>query len=147
MTVLAVTIDDRPVLGPPRAAAGDWAALRRVLAEAVLLQDEAELLLRRLPERPDPSEVARPFGRLKGRFADLRTALPDPGDPELDGHVAVARQVLDHHLLLLHTAQQLLSGAQKCAALDERLDDAGGLGAPAERLEELRRVVSLPAGR
>ena len=144
MTLLAVTVDDRPVAGPPRATAADWALLRRIVAEAVLLQDDAEELLIGLRRRPDPSEVARPCGRLKCRFAELRTELPEGADPELERFTAAVRQVLDHHLLMLHTSVGLLSAGQRNDRLDARLDDIDGLGNPARRLDALRR--ELPPG-
>jgi hypothetical protein len=125
--------------GPPHATPPDaWAALRRTVAEAVILQDAAEDLLADLRLRPDPSELARPCGRLKGRFVELREALPLDGDPEVERYAGALRQVLDHHVLLLKTSLGLLAGAQRCEALDERLDDVDGLGAQGRRLEAIR---------
>jgi hypothetical protein len=141
--VISVAVDDRPVFGTPRATAADWDALRRLVAEALLLQDSAEELIRSLRARPDPSEVARPGGRLKSRFFALLTALPDEGDPELVALAQAVRQVLDHHLLMLITSLDLLAAAQLREVLDHRLDDCTGLGDPARRLEALRLELML----
>ncbi len=123
---------------PQPARADDWAALRRAVAEAVIHQDAAEELLADLRLRPDPADLARPCGRLKGRFVELREALPAGADPELARVTSALGQVLDHHVLLLKTSLGLLAGAQRCPALDERLDDVDGLGAQGRRLEAIR---------
>src|SRR4051812_33838074 len=84
VTVLSVRVDDRA--GPVSSSSADaeWAALRRIVAETVILQDSADQLLAGLRDRPDPADVAAPCGRLKGRFVELREALPFCGEPDVD---------------------------------------------------------------
>jgi hypothetical protein len=119
----------------------DWAALRLLLAEAVLLQDSAEELLERVRERPDPADLALPYSRLKRRFAELRETLPPSEDPQLDRYCMALREIFDHHELLLKMSFGLLAGAERCPALDARLDDHDGLGNPGRRLEAIRAEV------
>jgi hypothetical protein len=118
-----------------------WTKLRRVVAEALILQDAAEELLLRIHDRPDPAELARPWGRISRRFVELRAAVPPCGDPELDGYTGALRQILDHHALLLRTSLGLLAGAARSELLDARLDDVDGFGAPGQRLEALRAAL------
>jgi hypothetical protein len=140
-TVLTLVLGDRPVPAATSASDAAWAALRRLLAEALILQDAAEELLLGLRARPDVAEVARPCGRLKGRFAELRDAMPCCGDPEMDRYTAALRQILDHHVLLLKTSLGFLAGEARSERLGERLDTIDGLGAPARRLEAIRAEI------
>jgi hypothetical protein len=123
-----------------RAAVSDavWTGLRQTVAEALILQDAAELVLASLRDRPDPADAARSCGRLTRRFAELREALPSGLDPELDRYTGALEQVLDHHVLMLKTSVGLLAGAARSERLAERLDAVDGLGGPAERLEAIR---------
>src|SRR3954454_2913073 len=122
----------------PPAVATDWAGLRRLLAEAVILQDAADELLARMRERPDPSVLAGPCGRITERFAALRATLPERGV-----YTGPLRQIFDHHILLLKSSLGLLAGAQRSPLLDARVDEIGALGAPARRLEAIRQVLLL----
>src|SRR4051812_32736101 len=100
VTVIRVTVDDHAGV-PARTREPvelQWAALRRVVAEILIRQDEAEALLNSFRQRPDLSEVAAPCGRLRGRFVELREALPESQDPEIERHVRALRQILDHHV-------------------------------------------------
>jgi hypothetical protein len=130
---------------PAEATAAAWASLRRLVAEALILQDDAEELLRSLRSRPDPADVARPCGRLNRRFVELREAMPSCGDPEMDRYTTALQQILDHHVLLLKTSLGFLAGEARCAVLGERLDTLDGLGAPAHRLEAIRAQIILRA--
>src|SRR4051794_22213542 len=115
-----------------------WTALRRTVAEALILQDAAERLLVALRDRPDPADAARSCGRLTRRFAELREELPSGRDPEIDVCTGALEQVLDHHVLLLKTSLGFLAGAARSERLAERLDAVDGLGHPARRLEAIR---------
>ena len=115
-----------------------WARLRRIAAEALILQDAAEALLMRLPYRPELSEVARPGGRLKARFLELRDELPASGDPEVDRYSTALGQILTHHVLMLKASIDLLVCERGSERLADALAKVDGLGAAAERLELLR---------
>lgn len=140
-TVVGVVTDDFALTATTAACDADWARLRRLVAEALILQDAAEELLMSFRDRPDPADVARPCGRLKVRFVELREAMAACGDPEMDCYTAALRQILSHHVLLLKTSLGLLAGAQRSELLDERLDEIEGLGAPARRLEAIRAQI------
>ena len=122
----------------PSTSEAAWAALRRTVAEALILQDAAEDLLVALRDRPDPADAARSCGRLTRRFAELREELPSGRDSEIDLCTGALQQVLDHHILLLKTSLGFLSGAARSERLAERLDAVDGLGHPARRLEAIR---------
>jgi hypothetical protein len=127
---------------PPARREADWASLRLLLAEAVILQDSAVELLERVQERPDPADLALPYGRLKRRFAELREeALRPSRDPALDRYNDALREIFDHHELLLKMSLTLLAGAEHSEALDARLDCGDGLGNPGRRLEAIRAEV------
>jgi hypothetical protein len=121
----------------PVAVAVDWPALRRLLAEAVILQDAADELLGQMRGRPDPAVLAASCGRITERFAELREMVPEADHVDWRS----LRQIFDHHILLLKTSLGLLAGAASSPVLDARLDDIDGLGAPARRLEAIRRDI------
>src|SRR3954454_14756335 len=131
VTVVRVSMDERTAYARPRPdPRSAWKVVRRVVAEALILQDEAEALLDSFRRRPDRGEGAEACGRLRFRFVTLHKELPEAGVPDIDRLTAALRQVLDHHVLMLKTSQQLLAGAALSDALDARLDDIDGLGAP-----------------
>jgi len=70
---------DCPRGARPFTSKAAWSALRRTVAEALILQAAAEDLL-----VPDPADAARACGRLARRFAELREDLPSGRDPEID---------------------------------------------------------------
>ena len=111
--------------------------LRAVVAEALILQDDAEALLLSLRERPTLREVAPPGRQLRSRFVELREALPAPADPALERHCAAVRAILHHHVLLLKTSLGFLAAEGCCERFAEELDGIQGLGAPARRLESI----------
>jgi hypothetical protein len=143
VSVRHVLAQDCPPRAPTPASDDAWAALRRLLAEALILQDSAEELVINLRKRPDPADVARPCGRLNGRFVQMRDAMPPCGDPEMDRYTAELRQILDHHILFLKTSLGFLAGEGRCELLAERLDALDGLGGPAQRLEAIRAEILL----
>jgi len=139
-TVVAVVVEDQA----PAATAdheAEWASLRVLVAEALILQDAAEDLLMGLRARPESSIVARPCGRINGRFVELREALPSCGDPEMDRHTRALRQIFDHHVLLLKPSLGFLAGEARSERLPARLGSIEGLGAPARRLESIRSEI------
>ena len=141
VTVLAIVTEDRPRRDTTGASDAAWAALRRLVAEALILQDAAEELLIDLRNRPEPADVARVCGRLNGRFVELREAMPSCGDPEMDFYTEALRKILEHHILLLKTSLGFLAGEARSALLSERIDTIDGLGAPAARLEAIRAEI------
>jgi hypothetical protein len=140
VTVLA---DDDP--GAARRAAArdaDLRLLRRIAAEATIVQDDAEALLVAVRGRGPLAELAPRGGELSSRFVALEATLPRPGDPVLAAHAAALREVLRHHALVLSTTMGLLAVAWRSARLEEELDKVGGLGRQAERLDALRAELN-----
>ena len=91
---------DRSLGARPSTSEAAWTALRRTVAEALILQDAAEDLLVAMRDRPDPADAARSCGRLTRCFAELREELPSGRDPEIDLCTGALQQVLDHHVLV-----------------------------------------------
>jgi hypothetical protein len=118
-----------------------WRRLRRTLAEAVILQDAAEEILADVRDRPMLGEVAPPCGRLKSRFVRLAEELPSVGDPLMDAYTAELRPILEHHVLMLKAALDLLACAWPSERLCEEMDRIDGLGLPARRLESIREEI------
>lgn len=113
-------------------------ALRRIAAEGVILQDEAEALLEGIRRREPLAELSPRGGPLVSRFVELRKALPPTSDAELRRHVEALRMVFDHHAMLLSSALELLAHDWRGARIEEQLDRIDGLGAPALWLEDVR---------
>ena len=87
-----------------------WETLRRIVAEAVIRQDEAENLLAGIREREPLATLAPRGGRLVSRFVALRADLPHLEDAALRRHVSVLEKVFDHHALMLTSSLDLLAG-------------------------------------
>jgi hypothetical protein len=130
-------------LTPAETRAAELALLRRIAAEAVILQDDAEQLLRRVRAR-EPLAVLAPLGgRLTSRFVALARTLPASNDPEVQRYCARLREVLDHHALMLSASLDLLAVAWRSERLEDELDRISGLGRPAGWLEDIRSALAL----
>lgn len=119
------------------------ATLHRVVAEAVIWQDEAEELLQAIRTRAPLADVVPRARRLKERFTALRAELPEVRDGQLRRQIATVRSVLDHHAKLLARALDLLRvdrrpGRGGSAAVSDELDGLTGLGEPAAWLDAVR---------
>jgi hypothetical protein len=137
--VTAVVVEDDVAHHEARARA--WKALRRIVAEALILQDAAEERLIELRDERNLAEVAPPIGDLVGRLVALREALPSCGDPAMDRHTDALRTILDHHVLMLDSSLALLAAEWRSERLGEQLDRIDGLGPPARRLERVRAEI------
>jgi hypothetical protein len=129
------------VLADEDGPSGRDAALRmltRIAAEAVILQDEAEELLREVSRRGELAVLAPRGGRLTSRFCALAAALPASRDPLIQQYDARLREVLDHHALMVSTSLDLLAVAWRSERLEHELDGIAGLGRPARWLEDIR---------
>jgi hypothetical protein len=132
--VRAVVIEDHP----PRTRDADLRALTRIAAEAVILQDDAEQLLREVRDRGELCALAPRGGRLTSRFCALALSLPASRDPLVQHYSARLREVLNHHALMLTASLDLLAVAWRSERLEEQLDRISGLGRPARWLEDIR---------
>ena len=136
-----ILVDDEPTLA--ELAAGELALLRRIAAEAVILQDEAEALLRDVRARGPLAQLAPRGGRLASRFVALAQALPVSDDPAVQRYGARLREILDHHALMMTASLELLAVAWRSERLEEELDRLVGLGRPAEWLDDIRAALLL----
>jgi hypothetical protein len=149
VSVLAVDVDDDGRGHAERAAAREraWRELRRIVAEAVIWQDAAEEVLHGISRREPLAELAPRGGPLVRRFCELRARLPESDDVELRRITDVLGPVLDHHALMLSSSLDMLAVDWRSERLVEELERIKGLGAPAQRLEEIYATLASPAGR
>jgi hypothetical protein len=111
--------------------------LRRIVAEAVVLQDKAVELLADIRRREPLAELAPRGGPLARRFFELRRTLPPPADLEMARQCETASAVLDHHGTVITYALELLAMDWRSHAIVAQLERLDGLGEPAERLDAL----------
>jgi hypothetical protein len=116
----------------------ELALLRRIAAEALILQDDAEELLRAIRAREPLAQLAPRGGRLSSRFVALSTSLPVSQDPCVREYAGRLHEILDHHTLMLSASLDLLAVAWRSERLEDEIDRISGLGRPARWLEDLR---------
>jgi hypothetical protein len=122
---------------PPDVRRDRRAQLLRIVAEAVVLQDQAVELLGAISRREPLSELARRGGPLARRFFELRRQLPPAGDRGMARQCEAAGVVLDHHGTVITYALELLAMEWRSHAIVAQLERLDGLGEPAERLDAL----------
>jgi hypothetical protein len=114
------------------------AAMRRIVAEAVILQDEAEAVVRGAQAREGLGFLAPRGGPLVRRFFGLRDLLPkaceDPTDEDIRRRLDA---ILHHHALAVWVALDLLACEWRSERIARQLDALDGLGEPAVELDQL----------
>ena len=124
--------------GPTGAPSDPRAAMRRIAAEAVILQDEADSVIRGARAREGLGFLAPRGGPLVRRFFGLRDLLPtacdDPADEERRRQLDA---ILHHHALAVWVALDLLAYEWRSEKIARQLDALDGLGAPAVQLDQL----------
>ena len=133
--VVVLADADADTGAPPRR--DRQAQLRRIVAEAVVLQDQAAEVLADIRDQEPLAEMASRGGPLARRFFELRRQLPAPADREMARQCETASVVLDHHGTLIVQALELLAGSWRSPAVVAQLERLGGLGTPADRLDAL----------
>jgi hypothetical protein len=125
-------------IGRPDPLSNPRAAMRRIVAEAVILQDEAESVLRGAQAREGLGFLAPRGGPLVRRFFGLRDLLPracdDPADEDLRRRLDA---ILHHHALAVWVALDLLACEWRSERIARQLDALNGLGEPAVELDQL----------
>jgi hypothetical protein len=126
--------------GPPSDPRG---VMRRIAAEAVILQDEAEAVIRGARAREGLGFLAPRGGPLVRRFFSLRDLLPracdDPADEERRRQLDA---ILHHHALAVWVALDLLAYEWRSERIARQLDALDGLGHPAVQLDQLYAELS-----
>ena len=118
-------------------------SLRRIAAEAVILQDEAEDVLRGVRARKALGELAPRGGPVVRRFFALRDSLPARcEDPEDERIRKILDVTLHHHAMVLSTALEFLAVEWRSDQVSRQLDGFDGLGAPARALDEVYATLS-----
>jgi hypothetical protein len=137
---------DHPQIGGVDPPSDPRAAMRRIAAEAVILQDEAEAVVRGARAREGLGYLAPRGGPLVRRFFGLRDLLPRACEDPTDE--AVRRQldaILHHHALAVWVALDLLACEWRSEKIGRQLDVLDGLGEPAAQLEELYAELAHPS--
>jgi hypothetical protein len=118
-------------------------AMRRIAAEAVILQDEAEAVVRGARAREGLGFLAPRGGPLVRRFFVLRDSLPktceSPADEELRRQLDA---ILHHHALAVWVAMDLLACEWRSERIADQLDALDGLGEPAVQLDQLYAALA-----
>lgn len=132
-----VLIDSLPTPAEPPPS------LRRIAAEAVILQDEAEDVLRGVRARKALGELAPRGGPVVRRFFALRDSLPAHCDDPEDERIRTVLDItLHHHAMVLATALEFLALEWRSDQIARQLDGFDGLGAPARALDEVYATLS-----
>jgi hypothetical protein len=153
-SVSRVVVTDATGAGRDAAAAVEEAraALRRIIAEALLMQDFAEDILEGVHAQRPLDELGRPGQVLVDRFAALKGQLPrGTGDPQLERRREVVARVLDHHAMMLAAALDLTAVSTRSERSGQQLERIDGLGAPAQWLRSVaaeldEEVEAAPVG-
>lgn len=122
------------------------ALLRRVAAEALILQDEAEAVLAGIADGDQLGIAAPRGGPLIRRFFALSDELPRVvAQPRQRQLAESLRTILIHHAMQLSTALDFLAVSWRSDLIARQVAQMGGLGEPAELLEayyrELREIA------
>ena len=141
----AVLIDAPPSTASPARSAADRAALRRVAAEAVILQDRAEAVLVMVRTHGHLGIIAPLGGPLVRRFFSLREELPescaDPDDERLRRVLDVA---LHSHALVVAMSMDLLAYEWRSPRLLDVVSRIEGLGAAGVALDAAYAELAHP---
>jgi hypothetical protein len=117
--------------------------MRRIAAEALILQDEAEAVVRGARAREGLGFLAPRGGPLVRRFFGLRDLLPkscqDPAEEEVRRQLDA---ILHHHALAVRVALDLLAYEWRSEKIGRQLDALDGLGEPAAHLDQLYAELS-----
>ena len=124
----------------------DPAALLRIAAEALILQDEAEAVLAAVGRREHLGIVAPRGGPLVYRFFVLRDRLADErstdeAQPQLTRLANMLDTILYHHAMQVSTALDFLAVEWRSPEMAHQVATINGLGAPAELLEGIYREL------
>ena len=114
--------------------------MRRIAAEALIVQDEAEAVLAMIARSEPLGRVAPQGGPLVRRFFALDDELPPPIDcRELDDRRIrdALHTILTHHAMQVATALDFLAVSWRSERLADQTSRISGLGEPAEILEDL----------
>jgi len=117
--------------------------LRRIAAEALILQDEAEAVLTSVRQHEHLGYVAPRGGPLVRRFFALRDELPRRSlGGELARLAATLDTVLLHHAMQVATALEFLAVEGRSDSMRRQVELIGGLGEPGVLLEDAYRQLS-----
>jgi hypothetical protein len=122
--------------------AAERAQLLRIVAEALILQDEAEDVLAAVARHEHLGIVAKRGGPVGRRFLTLQEQLPIRCvDPRLDRLRVTLHTILYHHAMQVATALEFLAVAGRSEQLTRQVSHWGNLGTPARQLEEVYREL------
>lgn len=123
---------------PAEEQADQHMTLRRIAAEAVILQDEAEAVIAGIRARQSLGYLAPRAGPVVRRFFALRDWLPRwCADPDDERRRAILDVTFHHHAMALATALEFSALEWRSPEIARQIDALDGLGPPARRLDEV----------
>jgi hypothetical protein len=132
-----------PSRTPAEERADQRATLRRIVAEAVILQDEAESVIAGIRARQSLGVLAPRGGPVVRRFFALRDRLPGRcADPEDERMRAILDVTFHHHAMALATALEFCALEWRSPEIARQVDAMDGLGPPARRLDEVYAALN-----
>lgn len=109
-----------------------------IVAEALILQDDAESVLAAVGRHEHLGLLAPRGGPLVHRFFQLRDRMPRHElDPPTARRTAQLDTILLHHAMQVVTALEFLAAEGRSERMAAHVSGIRGLGAPAELLEEI----------
>ncbi len=116
--------------------------LRRIAAEALILQDDAESVLAGIAHGDQLGVAAPRSGPLIRRFFALSDELPGVcSEPRQQQLSEALRTILIHHAMQLSTALDFLAVSWRSERLAQHVGRLSGLGKPAVLLEDYYREL------
>ncbi len=141
-----VVLTDAAARPEPPAPADHRGVLRRTAAEAVILQDRAEGLLREIRRHGHLGSIAPRGGPLVRRFFSLRDELPRSCEDEDDERLRHVLDVCLHsHAMLLSMSMDLLAYEWRSPRLADAVGRIEGLGPAAVALDAAYAELSAGA--
>ena len=128
---------------PTAAAESPRERLRRIVREALTLQDEAAGLIAPICRDEPLRELALRGGPVISRFEALRRELPAKDDTALGRLAVVLDTVLDHHAMLVNRALDTLAVNRRSQAMRDELHTFEGMGHMAELLEDVADLLAV----
>ncbi len=117
--------------------------LRRIVREALDLQDEASGLIAAISRDEPLRELAPRGGPVVSRFEELRRELPAKDDTAMGRLAAVLDSVLAHHAMLVNTALDTLAVNWRSEAMRDELHRLESMGHMAEVLEDVADLLAV----
>ena len=117
--------------------------LRRIVREALDLQDQAAGLIAAISRDQPLRDLPSRGGPVISRFEELRRELPAKNDTAIGRLAAVLDSVLEHHARLVTRAVDTLTANRRSPAMRDELHRLEDMGHMAELLEDVADLLAV----